>query len=63
MIYDITQWTVVADLAAKKYYFHSHNNKNWRYVDLMKALQGAKGIQTIPLETPADYAEVTGMAK
>ncbi len=63
MIYDVTQWAVVADLAGKKYYFHSHDNKNWRYVDLMKALQGAKGIQTIPLEVPADYADVTGTAK
>ncbi len=63
MIYDITQWAVVADLAGKKYYFRTHDNKNWRYVDLMKALQGAKGIQTIPLEVPADYPEVTATAK
>jgi len=63
MIYDITQWAVVADLAGKKYYFRTHDNKNWRYVDLMKALQGAKGIQTIPLEVPADYPDVIGTAK
>jgi choloylglycine hydrolase len=63
MIYDITQWAVVADLAGKKYYFRTHDNKNWRYVDLMKALQGAKGIQTISLEVPADYPDVTGTAK
>jgi choloylglycine hydrolase len=54
---------VAADLAGKKYYFHSHDNKNWRYVDLMKALQGAKGIQNIPLEVTADYPDVTSMAK
>jgi choloylglycine hydrolase len=63
MRYDITQWAVVADLANKKYYFHTYDNKNWRYVDLMKALQGAKGIQTISLEVPADYPDVTGTAK
>ena len=61
--YDITQWTVVADLAGKKYYFRSHDNKNWRYVDLVKALQTAKGIQTIPLEAPPDYPDITAMAK
>ena len=63
MIYDITQWAVVADLAGKKYYFRTHDNKNWRYIDLMKALQGAKGIQTIPLEVPPDYPDVTATAK
>jgi choloylglycine hydrolase len=61
--YDITQWAVAADLIGKKYYFHSHDNKNWRYVDLVKALQTAKGIQTIPLEVPPDYPDVTGTAK
>jgi len=63
MIYDITQWAVVADLAGKKYYFRTHDNKNWRYIDLMKALQGAKGIQTIHLEIPPDYPDITATAK
>jgi choloylglycine hydrolase len=61
--YDITQWAVAADLAGRKYYFHSHDNKNWRYVDLPRALQAAKQIQTIPLEVPPDYPDVTGTAK
>ncbi len=61
--YDITQWAVAADLAAKKYYFHSYGNKNWRYVDLPKALQAAKGIQYLPLEVPAAYPEVSVQAK
>lgn len=63
MLYDITQWAVVGDLARKRYYFRTHDNKNWRYVDLVQALQTAKGIQTIPLEVPADYPEVTAAAK
>jgi choloylglycine hydrolase len=63
MVYDITQWAVAADLAGKKYYFRSHDNKNWRYVDLVKALQTAKGIQSIALEVPADYPDVTVTAK
>lgn len=61
--YDITQWAVAADLAGKKYYFRTHDNKNWRYVDLSKVLQTAKGIQTIPLEVPPDYLDVTSTAK
>ena len=61
--YDITQWAVAADLAGKKYYFRTHDNKNWRYVDLSKVLQTAKGIETIPLEVPPDYLDVTSTAK
>jgi len=63
MIYDITQWTVVGDLANKKYYFHTHDNKNWRYVDVAQALQGAKGVKTMSLEVPPDYPDVTAAAK
>ena len=63
MIYDITQWEVVADLAGKRYYFHSHDNKNWRYVDVAKVLKAAKGIQTIPIDIPPDYPDVTATAK
>ena len=63
MMYDITQWTVAADLANKKYYFHTYDNKNWRYVDLAKALQGATGIKTISIDTPPDYPDVTATAK
>ena len=63
MLLDHDQWTVAVDLTGKKYYFHTYDNKNWRYVDLAKALQTAKGMQTIPLEVPADYPEVTATAK
>ena len=63
MICDHDQWTVAVDLARKRYYFHTYDNKNWRYVDLAKALQTAKGMQTIPLEVPADYPDVTATAK
>ena len=63
MMLDYDQWTVAVDLARKRYYFHTYDNKNWRYVDLAKALQAAKGIQTIPLEIPADYPDVTATAK
>ena len=60
---DYDQWTVAVDLARKRYYFHTYDNKNWRYVDLSKALQGLKDIKTIPLGTPPDYPEVTTTSK
>ena len=63
MLADYNQWTVAVDLAGKKYYFRTYDNKNWRYIDLAKALQTAKGIQSLPLEIPADYPEVTATAK
>jgi choloylglycine hydrolase len=63
LICDHDQWTVAVDLTGKKYYFHTYDNKNWRYVDLMMALQGVKGIQNISLDIPVDYPEVTITAK
>lgn len=63
MIADYNQWAVAVDLTGRKYYFHTYDNKNWRYVDLMKALQGAKGIQNISIDIPVDYPEVTITAK
>lgn len=60
---DLTQWVSLSDLQGKRYYFRTYDNKNWRYVDLMKALQGVKGIQNISLDIPVDYPEVTITAK
>jgi choloylglycine hydrolase len=63
LLADYDQWTVAVDLARKRYYFHTYDNKNWRYIDLAKALQTAKGMQSLPLEVPADYPDVTATAK
>lgn len=62
-VYDQTQWAVVSDLARQRFYFHTYDNKDWRMVDVTKALANAKGIMTIPAETPAEYREVTANAK
>ncbi len=61
--YDRTQWAVVSDLEGKKFYFHTYNNKDWRMVDVTRALADAKGIMAIPAEMPAEYRDVTGSAK
>lgn len=59
---EVTDWAVVGDLARGRYYFRTYANKNWRYVDLAKALAGATTILTIPLDAPADYPEVSATA-
>ena len=62
-VYDQTQWAVVSDLSGKRFYFHTYNNKDWRMVDVVKALANAKGIMTISAEMPAEYHDVTANAK
>ena len=60
--FDKTIWSVVADTSRLRYYFRSMDNKNWRYVDVAKALAGAKGISTVPVFIAVDYLDVTGQA-
>ena len=63
VLYDRTQWSTVSDLAGKRFYFRTYNNKDWRRVDVTKALADAKGIMTITAEMPAGYLDVTKNAK
>ena len=61
--YDTTCWAVAVDLGQKKYYYRRYFNKDWRCVDVMKALDGAKGIMTISIDQPPTYKDVTNTAK
>jgi len=61
--YDTTCWAVAVDLGQKKYYYRRYFNKDWRCVDIMKALDGAKGIMTISIDQPPTYKDVTNTAK
>ncbi len=63
MICDQTQWAAISDLGRLRFYFHTYSNKDWRMVDVKKALASAKDIMTIPAEMPADYRDVTSHAK
>ena len=63
VMYDRTQWAAVSDLARKRFYFRTYGNKDWRMVDVAKALADAQGIMTLPAEMPADYRDVTANAK
>jgi choloylglycine hydrolase len=60
--YDKTIWSVVADTANRRYYFRSMDNKNWRFVDVAKAVAATKGISFVPVFLPVDYPDVTGQA-
>ncbi len=62
VVYDRTQWVVISDTGGKKFYFRTYANKEWRVVDVMKALAGAKGIMVIQTQTPPDYKDVTAQA-
>jgi choloylglycine hydrolase len=57
--YELTQWTLVSDLGRNRLYFNTYDNKNWRYVDLSKALEGAKDIRVVRIKVPVDYPDVT----
>jgi hypothetical protein len=60
--YDITNWSVAADLGQKKYYYRRYFNKDWRCVNVMQALANAKGIMTISIDNPPAYKDVTNDA-
>jgi choloylglycine hydrolase len=63
VFYDITNWTVVADVARGRYYFRTYDNKDWQYIDVKKALVAAKGIMSVPIDTPPEYKDITADAK
>lgn len=61
--YDSTDWVVICDLGRQGFYFRTYENKNWRYVDMVKALGKAKTIMSLPIKTPPTYQDVTAEAK
>jgi choloylglycine hydrolase len=61
--YDITNWSVTADLSRRKYYYRRYYNKDWRCVDVDKALNNARQIMTIGIDQPAAYKDVTDTAR
>lgn len=62
--YDVTQWAAAADTARGRYYYHTATDKNWRFVDVAKALAAAGGaMQTVAIAGPPTYPDVTSQAK
>ena len=62
-VYDTTDWVNVTDLGRKRFYFRTYDNKNWRFVDVDKALKNTKAVMFIPIKTAPEYTDVTGEAK
>jgi len=61
-LYDRTWWVTIGDTGRLRYYFHTYTNKNWQYVDLMKALKDAKAVRIIKLDIPTEYKDITDQA-
>ncbi len=60
---DYTLWTAASDLKGLRYYFHTHDNRRIRMVDLKRTDRDAPGIRTIPMAGPEAVEDVTGRAK
>jgi choloylglycine hydrolase len=59
---DRTFWTAIGDLDRGRYYIRTYANKNWKMVDVSKALS-KRIVQSIELYTPPLYQDVTDTAK
>jgi choloylglycine hydrolase len=60
--YDHAVWSAVADVKRLRYYYKTYQNKDWSYIDLMKALGNAKQVMTVPLFVSPVYNDATSTA-
>jgi choloylglycine hydrolase len=56
---DYTQWTSASDTKNRSFYFHSHDNRRIRRVDLMQADLDAANVVAIPLNDQEDEQNLT----
>ncbi len=56
---DYTQWTSASDTKNRSFYFHTHDNRRIRRVDLLQANLNAGEIVSIPLHDQADEQDLT----
>lgn len=56
---EYTQWTSASDTKNRSFYFHSHDNRRVRRVDLMRANLNASQVVTIPLHDQVDEQNLT----
>ena len=57
--YDHTQWTTAADTKNRGFYFHTHDNRRIRRIDLLKADLLAKEVRTIQRHDQEDFEDLT----
>jgi choloylglycine hydrolase len=60
--YDHVVWSAVADIKRMRYYYKTYDNKDWSYIDIMKALGNAKQVMTVPLFVKPQYNDATSTA-
>ncbi len=57
--YDTTWYTVAADTKNRQYYFHTHDNRRIRVIDLTKVNLDAKDTVAIPMKSKEDVQDLT----
>jgi choloylglycine hydrolase len=62
-LYDTTWYTVAADTKNKQYYFHTHDNRRIRVIDLTKMNLDAKDTISIPMKSKEDIRDLTPTKK
>ncbi|MBI5249284.1 MAG: linear amide C-N hydrolase [Desulfomonile tiedjei] len=63
ILYDTTWYTVAADTKNKQYYFHTHDNRRIRVIDLTKMNLDAKDRVFIPMNSKEDVQDLTPPGK
>lgn len=58
--FEITEWTVMADMTNLKYYVWTRDNRDIRMIDLGKLAADGAEMQTFPLTTPQSVVEIGG---
>jgi len=62
-VYEETQWTSAADLAGKRYYFHTYDSRLIRLIDLNKMDPNAKEITTLKVDAPETFTDLSTKLK
>jgi penicillin V acylase-like amidase (Ntn superfamily) len=62
-LYDTTWYTVAADTRNRQYYFHTHDNRRIRVIDLTKMNLDAKDTISIPMKGKEDILDLTPSKK
>jgi len=56
--YEFTSWTSASDMKNRTFYFHTHDNRRVRRVELMKADLDADHVLTFPAKAGQDYDDL-----
>jgi choloylglycine hydrolase len=60
---EYTLWTSAADLASRRFYFHTHTDRRIRMVDLGQVDLDARDVKTISMSAAEEFQDVSGEAR